>query len=178
MNDNEHIREEDLHFHYNREDRIKRAPEIVRAHYDGTEKTLPKGFFKSLVHTKSSRFLLGSIILLIIMILFVTNINIVGNTATVKNISFELSAFTFEDTVFVSVKAHEAEVSDDISLSVYFIAHDKQETIVAEASIHSIFDGNENFYRTTFSKYDIMSITCDILVEDEIIQLKASVKEE
>ncbi len=174
--DNEKITEEDLHFHYNREDRIKRAPSIVRSHYDGSEKLPPKGFFKSLVHTKSSRFLLGSIVLLVIMILFAVNIDIDKKSATILSIPFELNAFLYDETVYVTLTASETSVANDLEVSVYFSALNEQDIVQEQSSIHSIFDGNENFYRTTFTKYDILLIECDISLGDEMVQLRTKVQ--
>ncbi len=175
--DDEKINPEDLHFYYNREERIKRAPEQVRSYYDGTLKQPPKGFFKALVHTKSSRFLLGSIVLLVIMILFVTNFEVPRSSASVEDVHFELSAFLFEDTVFVTLKANEASVDSDYTVSAYFNALNVQEEILEQASIHSIFSGNENFYRTTFSKYDIIKIDCTVYFGESTLQLQTDVQE-
>ncbi len=175
--DDEIISEENLHFYYNRDERVRRAPDIVRSHYDGSEKLPPKGFFKSLTHTKSSRFLLGSIVLLIIMILFATNIDLDSKSGTIDSIPFSLSAFKFEESAFVTVKADETIVQDDIPVSVYFYALDSENTIVEQSSIHSIFDGKENFYRTTFSKYDIMFIECEVLLNGKTLELKTNVQE-
>ncbi len=177
IDDEKNIHEADLHFYYNREERINRAPSIVKSHYDGTEKVPEKGFFKSLVSTKSSRFLLGSIVLLVIMILFVTNIDTTSNVATLNNVTLELSAFSYDESVYVTLKAHEAATEEDISTSIYFSALNDKEIVIKQSTMHSIFDGNENFYRTTFPKYDILYIECIVTLNDETVHLKTVVQE-
>ncbi len=176
--DDKKINEEELHFYYKREDRIQRAPQIVRSHYDGTSEKPPKGFFKSLVHTKSSRFLLGSIVLLVIMILFATNIPIDRNTGTIADVPFELSAFLFDGAVYVTLKGFETPISSDMLISVYFRVLDSNKDIITYSSSHSFFDGNEKIFRTTFAISDIIQyVECDISMNKETIQLLTKVEE-
>ena len=47
---------EALHYYFNHEERIKRAPKIVRDYYSGEGIQSPKGILKSLVAPKANRF--------------------------------------------------------------------------------------------------------------------------
>ena len=47
---------EALHYYFSHEERIKRAPKIVRDYYNGEGIQSPKGILKSLVATKANRF--------------------------------------------------------------------------------------------------------------------------
>ena len=78
--------EAELNFHYKREDRLKDAPTVVKKYYAGELPTAPKGLFKALVHTKSSRFTFMALILvlaLVVALIFLgpkANQNSLGNT--------------------------------------------------------------------------------------------------
>ncbi len=164
----------ELNFHYKRENRIKNAPDIVQSHYDKTD-SAPKGIFKSLLATKSSRFLFGSIVLLLIMIFFVRNIDNITKPNSIQGISVDVSAFLFENTIYVTVTAKETEITE-LPLTVSFRGINEANEIVEMSNIYSIFDGNENFYRTTFEKYDIIRVECDISTETETITLQTNVQ--
>ena len=49
--------EDNLVFHYNREERLKRAPKIVQDYYSGNFKPYKGGLLKSLVATRGNRLL-------------------------------------------------------------------------------------------------------------------------
>ncbi len=174
--DDNNIHEEELHFHYNRENRLKNAPDIVKSHYDGTEKLPPKGIFKSLVHTKASRYLLGSIVLLVLMIVFVTNVPTETNAGTLYDIPFSLSAFVFDDNTFVTLSAEEIRVDKDFPIVIIFKALNNDGNIIQESSYFPIYYGNEDSYVTTFANYDIITIEAEISIEDEILMLSTKVQ--
>lgn len=169
------IHEEDLHFYYNRSKRLENAPDVVRSHYDGTAPTAPKGFFKALVHTRMSRFLLGGLILTLVMLLFTTLVSGQKNINSVHGIDVELSAFLFENTIYSTVTAVESPTAEDNFVTISFRALDIDKIPVTEAEIHSIYDGNENFYRTTFTNYDILYVEADVSVAGETVTLSTAV---
>ena len=165
----------ELQFHYQRENRIKNASDIVQAHYNGEDKQT-HGFFKSLVATKSSRFLFGGIVLLLVMIFFAKNIDKIVPPSNIEGIPVDATAFLFDSTVYVTVTAKEASVEKDIPLTVCFNAKNNENKIIETSTIYSIFDGNENLLRTTFSKQDILTVECQISTETEAITLKTTVQ--
>ncbi len=176
--DDEKINEAELQFYYNREERLRKAPSIVQSHYDGTEKELPKGFFKSLIHTKSSRFLLGSIVLLIIMILFVTNVEMDRSSGTIKNVPFKITAFSFDSSVYVTLTASESETSNDLLISAYLKGYNEQNEEVTHSTSHSIYDGSERILRTAFAISDIIHyVECEITLGGEALHLRTEVQE-
>ncbi len=176
--DENNLHEEELQFHYNRSDRLSRAPEIVRSHYDGTEKQPPKGFFKSLVHTKSSRFLLGSIVLLIIMILFVTNVEMDKNSGTIKNVPFEITAFSFDSNVYVTITASESDTPSDLLISAYLKGYNDQDEEITHATLHSVYDGSERILRHSFLISEITQyMECIITLGGETLELRTKVQE-
>jgi hypothetical protein len=60
-----------LHFHYNREERLARATDRVRALYDGTAQ-IKHGFFHSLVDSKPKATMMTVIVIMCLLILFMT----------------------------------------------------------------------------------------------------------
>ena len=52
---------QELHFFYNREERLKNAPQIVQDYYSGKFKPT-KGFFRVMFATKGNRFLFVSLV--------------------------------------------------------------------------------------------------------------------
>ena len=58
---------EELHFFYNREERLKNAPQIVQDYYSGKFKPA-KGFFRIMFATKGNRFLFVALVLFVAFI--------------------------------------------------------------------------------------------------------------
>lgn len=171
--------EAELNFHYNREDRLKDAPTVVQKYYAGELPTAPKGLFKALVHTKSSRFTFMALILvlaLVVALIFFgpqTNQNSIGNT------EFNLSAFSFEEKVYVSIKTQSKVKQEEIQipLEISISALDKESQILNQEKIETVITENEEFIRTIFTDYDIISIGVEVLNTEskEKISLSCSV---
>ena len=172
---NNDFNNEELNFHYKRENRLKNAPNIVKEHYEEDGKP-SSGFFKSLVATKSSRFLLGSIVILLVMIFFVKNVDKIAQPTNIDGIPIELSAFLFESTIYVTATAKEFPIEKDIPITICFNALNKENKIVKTTTIYSIFDGTENLLRTTFENNNIMTIECHISTETKTITIKTNVQ--
>ena len=163
---NNDFNNDELHFHYKREDRIKNEPDFVQSH----------GIFKSLVATKSSRFLLGGIVLLLVMIFFAKNIDKISQPSTLEGIAIDLSAFSFDSTVYVTAIAKETTIEKEIPITACFNAKNSNNAIVKSTTIYSIFDGKELSLESTFEKNDIMTIECHISTETDSIVLKTKVQ--
>ncbi|OJF75949.1 MAG: hypothetical protein BKP49_08990 [Treponema sp. CETP13] len=171
--------EDDLDFHYKREERLEKAPPIVKNWYDGSFPTPPKGFFESFVHTKLSRMLLitlGIIFACCVVTIVFFNQN---KKASLSGVPITLSAFSFEDTVYVSIKASEIseiaykKISDNKNeneIHILIKYYGEEESLISEQTIIGFYSGKEAFYRTTTTNYDI------IKVEIELTGLQSNVK--
>ncbi|MCM1320950.1 MAG: hypothetical protein NC041_02095 [Bacteroides sp.] len=95
---------EDLVFHYRRERRLASAPESVQNLYNGSLQFAPNGLLKTLVRTKSSRMLLSVILAFSLMLLFLRSFAADSSRTDIAEISAAVSAFSFSDTVYVSVQ--------------------------------------------------------------------------
>lgn len=175
-----------LVFHYNRENRISKAPSQVQAAYDGTMTKPPKGFFKALVHTKSSRIML--IVMFLVLGFTVANI-LTGNKKNkgkIDDISFTLSAFSFEDTIYVSLQmkndSKTLQKSKKITekerlVQAEFSFFDKEGFSLIDQKYEKTFANNEIFLRTTLSNYDILSIGCLLNIDDQELLLETRVEQ-
>lgn len=171
--------EAELNFHYKREDRLKDAPTVVKKYYAGELPTAPKGLFKALVHTKSSRFTFMALILVLALVVALIFFGPKANQNSIGNTEFNLSAFSFEEKVYVSVKTQSKVNQPEIQipLEISISALDKESQILNQEKIETVITENEEFIRTIFTDYDIISIGVEVLNTEtkEKISLSCSV---
>jgi len=158
---------EPLHFYYNREDRISHAPKLVQDYYHGNllKKT---GFFRVLVSTRGNRLMLIMMAVCFAIVIFFGFFGKKPNESSVSGVHVILSAFSFEDTVYVSVRLEEPgkkglqikSLPAPVSVEVQMIDADKQ--IVNKTDLNGKYDGKEQYMRTTFRDYDILSVQAEI----------------
>ena len=171
--------EAELNFHYKREDRLKDAPTVVQKYYAGELPTAPKGLFKALVHTKSSRFTFMALILVLALVVALIFFGPKANQNSIGNTEFSLSAFSFEEKVFVSIKTQSKvnQTEIEIPLELTISALDMEKQVVNQEKIETVITENEEFIRTIFTDYDIISIGVEVLNTEtqEKISLSCSV---
>ena len=171
--------EAELNFHYNREDRLKDAPTVVKKYYAGELPTAPKGLFKALVHTKASRFTFMALILVLALVVALIFFGPKANQNSIGNTEFNLSAFSFEEKVYVSIKTqskiNQPEIQIPLELTISALDMEKQ--VVNQEKIETVITENEEFIRTIFTDYDIISIGVEVLNTEskEKISLSCSV---
>ena len=171
--------EAELNFHYKREERLKDAPTVVQKYYAGELPTAPKGLFKALVHTKASRFTFIALILVLALFVALFFFGPKANQNSIGNTEFSLSAFSFEEKVFVSIKT-ETKINQteiQIPLEISISALDKESQILNQEKIETVITENEEFIRTIFTDYDIISVEVEVLNTEtkEKISLSCSV---
>jgi hypothetical protein len=159
--------EENLVFYYNREERLKTAPQNVKDFYSGKMKKPPKGLFKALVATKELRYVFATLCIVFAIVL------IAG--LTMKN-TFELSAFSFEESVYVSLKINDTKAGD--TAEIVFTAYDAQGAEVNTATVKQEVNGGESIFRTTFKDYDIIKIKADAKCGNKTKLIYATVKQQ
>ncbi len=174
----ETVREEELVFYYNRAERLERAGENVRRYYDETAPKPPKGLFKALVHTKQSRVMLFAVVLSALVVLAVAFLTGKTDSQSANGVRFNLSAFSFEDSVYVSVKLSPEKNAASENLpfkNIVFSALDTDKKTLVSQKIALIYDGNETYCRTIFADYDIVYVQADIEAEDKKLTLLTKV---
>ena len=86
--------EENFHYYFNHEERIKRAPKIVQDFYDGKNQ-MPRGFFRILVASPVNRVGLFSIFALAAFIAIYSLAFSKPFRKTIAGVQLTLSSFSF-----------------------------------------------------------------------------------
>ena len=94
----------ELHFYYNREERLARAPQVVRDYYEDNSTLRPVRGFR-IFFTKQNRFIFFALIFFVAFAWIYTGLNSTRSQAVIDGVSYELSAFSYEDEVYVTVRA-------------------------------------------------------------------------
>lgn len=171
--------EEPLHFFYNREERLKNAPQIVKDYYDGKMK--PPGI-KILFTNKNYRFMLISLLIVTAFSWIYSGFSSTQNQTKINDAIFELSAFEFEEEIYVSIKvsknsAKKSQNQNEIprNFTIEILAFDSDNAI-SKKEIHDlVFDGNESFLRTKFTDYGIIYVNAKITENEETKEITCDV---
>lgn len=174
--------EEQMVFHYSREERLKHAPEIVQDYYSGKFHPYKGGLLKSLVNTKANRLLFVTIIFAFGIIYFVNYFGPQKSAGSMAGVDVHLSAFSYGDSVYASVKVSEAskkkkaEFTDGVPVSATITAYDKENSVLSEEKVVGKYEGNELFLRTTFTDYDIIKVSAVCSMRDSYASLESQIE--
>ena len=174
--------EEQMVFHYSREERLRHAPKIVQDYYSGDFKPYKGGLFKSLVSTRGNKLLLVTIVFTFGIILFVNYFGPQKSGATIAGVEARLSAFSYGDSVYVSLLLKDAprkkkgEFADGIPVTVTFSVYDKENGLVREEKVIGKYEGNEVFLRTTFTDFDIIKVGAVCSMRESLAAMESAVE--
>lgn len=152
--------EEPLVYHYGRPgERLRNADESVRQFYEEAESRPRRGILRYLVQTRTSRVLLIAIAALAVMNVALA---VMGgdSSASVAGIPLGLSAFSFGDGTYVSLRLSpaEGESGPAVEVAVRFQAYAAEDRLVHEEDSAGFYLGQELFLRTSFPDYDIVYV--------------------
>jgi hypothetical protein len=171
-----------LAFYYNRAERLASAPQIVQDYYAGKGTQPPKGLFKALVATKFSRMLLVTIVAMCAVIAVVSQVALDGSSVTVAGIPAGLSAFSFDNTIYVSIELKKtvSAAAMPVLARIALTGKGGNDTpqIYDIQVIQGIYRGNQEFLRTTFpdyGEYGIIGVEVLLEVQDKTGTLKAKI---
>ena len=169
--------EETIVFRYNREERLKHAPQIVRDAYDG--KLVPVRGFKILWVNKANRYILLSLIVFIAFVWIFTSINNTRSYAKINNIAFELSAFSFQEEVYVTLKVNDKKADEKsapvkVDAEVFYINNDNQ--IVEKKELSVVYGSGEQTLATKAGDYDIIRVDAIITAGNKEKEVSCAVK--
>lgn len=170
--------EQPLVYHYGKPgERLKNADESVRQFYAGEGPQLSKGLFHWLVHTRSSRFMFFTLLAFVALIGVTAVFKQNDAAGSVSGIPVQMTAFSFEDTVYVSIKLPEQTGFDSGSsiVNATVRAYTVEKQLLDSTEISGIYTGKELFLRTTFSDYDILYIEAVVTVSDSAVALQADI---
>ena len=160
-----------VHFYYNREERIKKAPKIVQDYYDG--KMEPVRGFKVLFKNKSNLSILIALIFFVGFTWMYTGFNNSRNYVKTGDIVNEMQAFIYEDDVYVTIKLSSKKVIEKPALTtvkISYVNNDKQ--VVSEETQSVVYKEGEEYIRTKTTDYDIIRV--DAMVSYEGIEKEMS----
>ena len=168
--------EQPLKFYYNREARIARAPQLVQDYYNGKLKPV-RGF--KIFLTKQNRYIFFALIFFVGATWIYTGLNRTRAGTTMAGINFELSAFSYEEEVYVSLKMKRSTKSKSTApatVNVEYFIIDPNNQISDKRTDSMIYDEGEQYLRTKFTDYDIIRVDVILNVGDEEKELSAEVK--
>ena len=169
--------EETIVFRYNREERLKHAPQIVRDAYDG--KMNPVRGFKVLWVNKSNRYILLSLVIFIGFVWVFTAINNTKSYVKINDIAFEISAFSFQDEVYVTLKVNDKKADEKsppvkIDAEIFFINNDNQ--IIEKKELSLVYRDGEETLATKAGDYDIIRVDAIIQADDKEKEVTTAIK--
>lgn len=170
-----------MHFYYNREERLKSAPQNVRDYYEGKAPHIEKNVFKALTSSPVNRVGLVTVLVAAAVIFIVSMTAEKPYKKNVGGTEMTLLASSYEDSVYVSLKAAANTKKNGSgvkagSVIVKFTAVDNQgeETVQTEKS--EGYTGKELILRTKFDDYDIVSVRADVVFNNTEKELSAAVE--
>ncbi len=169
--------EEKIVFRYNREERLKSAPQIVRDYYDG--KLKPVRGFKVLWVNKSNRYILLALIIFVGFVWVYTALNNTRSSTTINNIIFEQTSFAFQEEIYVNIKIKNKKADGKsapvkITAEVFFINVDNQ--VVEKKELSLVYQNGEEALTTKVTDYDIIRVDTIITAGDKEKELSSAIK--
>ncbi|MCH5292792.1 MAG: hypothetical protein J1E07_03565 [Treponema sp.] len=168
--------EREMRFYYNREARIARAPQIVRDYYADPSSMRPVRGFR-IFFTRQNRFIFFALIFFVAFAWIYSALNRSRNQIVIGGTVYELSAFSFEEEVYVTLKTRpkssgrkKAGLSSPggqsqgyFTASIFAINSDNQ--IQEKQALDGIFDDGEQTLRTKIRDFDIVRV--DVIVDSQ-----------
>ena len=147
-----------LKYYYNREERIARAPKLVQDYYNGNLKPV-RGF--RIFFTKQNRYIFFALIFFVGATWIYTGLNKTRAGTTLNGINFELSAFSYEEEVYVSLQMKRSSRSKEVApvnVQAEFFAIDPNRQVGDKRNGQLIYESGEQYIRTKFTDYDIIRV--------------------
>lgn len=175
------------------EERIKNAPKLVQDYYAGKACKFEKGLFRVLVAKKSNRCIFIIMIMLAAIVFIKTNLGNTENLSVVDGYECELKAFSYDETVFSSVKIHpvaktrnqikKEKTSDEIPLEklekdvkISFCGYtDAGAQVPFEKNVSGKIYDIEQIFRTSTIDYDIIKVSAVVTVGSETSEISVNV---
>lgn len=168
--------ENGFHYYYNREERIAKAPRNVQEYYNGGMRPV-RGL--KVLFNKQNRFILLALVLFVGAAWVYSGFNSTRAYANLKGINFELSAFSYDEEVYVLIKMKRSNKSEDVrpySVNAEVFVIDPNNQVGDKQSLSYTYESGEQYMRTKFTDYDIIRVDVIVQVGDEEKELSAEVK--
>ena len=165
-----------LKYYYNREERIAKAPQLVKDYYAGKMKPV-RGF--RIFFTKQNRYIFFALIFFVGATWIYTGLNKTRAGTTLAGINFELTAFSYEEEVYVSLQMKRSSRSKDVApvpVAAEFFAIDPNNQVGDKRNGQLVYDEGEKYIRTKFTDYDIIRVDVILNAGGTEKELSAEVK--
>lgn len=169
--------EEKIVFRYNREERLKKAPQIVRDYYDGKLQPV-KGIRVFWVY-KQNRYVLFSLILFIAFVWGYSGLNSTRRYTRMNNVDFDLMAFSYEEEVYVNLKVMNKkadEKSPPVKVEAEFFFIDADNQLIEKKEMSLVYRNGEEYLRTKIRDYDIIRVDIILTVDGKDKEISTTVK--
>ena len=172
-------------FHYSREHRLSRAsPEVRRVYEEGYN--LNKGFIKGLTGNTGLRSTFMVIVILCAAIFFISVFGPSSDEAKFYGVDASLTAFSFGESVFVSLSIDKNENELPPPLPAMLAAEmailDDDGAVLTDAIVTGWYEGDETVLRYSFPDYDGKSVAAVLYAigadEEESVELSAKIRRE
>ncbi len=165
-----------LKYYYNREERIAKAPQLVKDYYAGKMKPV-RGF--RIFFTKQNRYIFFALIFFVGATWIYTGLNKTRAGTTLSGINFELTAFSYEEEVYVSLQMKRSSRSKDVApvpVAAEFFAIDPNNQVGDKRNGQLVYEEGEKYIRTKFTDYDIIRVDVILNAGGTEKELSAEVK--
>lgn len=177
--------EEPIAFHHkNGEYRKYMDPKLADI---ATGKNQPKrGFFRVLVSTRGNRCMFFVLCLTFVIYFGVNIFAKNSNEDTVNGIDCNISSFSFADSLYVTLemkdtasskKKDSKNLSEPRKVSFEIELYNSDGALSYTDKGETVFDGNEYFYRNTYTYYDYVKVDCKLSSGEEQKTITAKVQQ-
>jgi len=165
-----------LKYYYNRQERLENAPQIVKDFYEGKNKPVRglKVFF-----TKQNRYITFALIIFIGAVWGYSGLNKTRAYATLNGINYELSAFSYDEKIYVTLKfVRNPKIKDTSPVKVDAVINmvDNSGQISDKRESSLIYDEGEKYIREKFTDYDIIRVDVSLFSDGKEKEVSAKVK--
>lgn len=164
-----------LHFYYNREERIKKAPQIVKDYYSGKMRPV-RGF--RVLFNKQNRFIFLALVFFVGATWIYTGLNKTRAYSNIAGINFELIAFEYDEEIYTSIQMKRSKNSKDLSPKTVYadiFVIDPNNQVGDKKTLTEVYKDGEQFIRTKFTDFDIIRVDVILSVDGEEKELSAQV---
>ena len=165
-----------LKFYYNREERIAKAPKLVQDYYNGKLKPV-RGF--RIFLTPQNRYIFFALIFFVGASWIYTGLNKTRAGTTLQGVNFELTAFSYEEEVYVSLqmkRSKNAKNNMPLPVEAEFFAIDPNNQVGDKRQGQLVYNEGEKYIRTKFTDYDIIRVDVILNAGGTEKELSAEVK--
>ena len=179
--DEGHIEEKEnntkeLHYFYNREERLANAPQNVKDYYAGRMKPV-RGI--RIFLTKQNRYIFFALIFLVGAAFIYNGLNSNRKYAKINELDCEVSSFAYEDQIYTSLSLKrniKSKKNSPQKVDAQFFLVDADNQVVAKENHSIIYSEGEQFIRFKNSDFEIVRVDVIINVDGQESEITCKVK--